>query len=92
VFDAEEAYRKRLVNRVVADDQVEAESYALAQRIANGAPLVARWHKQFIERLTVQADIAPEEWDVGFACFDTDDYRTGVKAFLEKSKPEFEGR
>jgi len=92
VFDAEEAYRKRLVNRVVADDQVETESYALAQRIANGAPLVARWHKQFIERLTVQADIAPEEWDVGFACFDTDDYRTGVKAFLEKSKPEFEGR
>ena len=92
VFDAEEAYRKRLVNRVVADDRVEAESYALAQRIANGAPLVARWHKQFIERLTVHADIAPEEWDVGFACFDTDDYRTGVKAFLTKSKPEFEGR
>ena len=92
VFDAEEAYRKRLVNRVVADDQVEAESYALAQRIADGAPLVARWHKQFIERLTVRADITPEEWDIGFACFDTDDYRTGVKAFLAKIKPEFEGR
>jgi enoyl-CoA hydratase/carnithine racemase len=92
VFDAEEAYRKRLVNRVVADVQVEAESYALARRIAEGAPLVARWHKQFIERLTVHADIAPEEWDTGFACFDTDDYRTGVKAFLAKTKPEFEGR
>ena len=92
VFDAEEAYRKRLVNRVVADGQVEAESYALAQRIADGAPLVARWHKQFIERLTVRADIAPEEWDFGFACFDTEDYRTGVKAFLAKTKPEFEGR
>ncbi|MDH4149363.1 MAG: enoyl-CoA hydratase-related protein [Betaproteobacteria bacterium] len=92
VFDAEEAYRKRLVNRVVADDRVETESYALAQRIANGAPLVARWHKQFIERLTVQADIAPEEWDVGFACFDTEDYREGVKAFLGKSKPAFRGR
>jgi enoyl-CoA hydratase/carnithine racemase len=92
VFDADEAYRKGLVNRVVADDQVEAESYALAQRIADGAPLVARWHKQFIERLTVRADITPEEWDIGFACFDTDDYRTGVKAFLAKIKPEFEGR
>lgn len=91
VFDAEEAYRKRLVNRVVADDQVETESYALARRIADGAPLVARWHKQFIERLTVRADIAPEEWDVGFACFDTDDYREGVRAFLAKTKPEFEG-
>jgi enoyl-CoA hydratase/carnithine racemase len=92
VFDAEEAYRKRLVNRVVADDRVETESYALAQRIAEGAPLVARWHKQFIERLTVHANIAPEEWDTGFACFDTDDYRIGVKAFLDKTKPKFEGR
>ncbi len=92
VFDAEEAYRKRLVNRVVADDQVESESYSLARRIADGAPLVARWHKQFIERLTVNASIAPEEWDVGFACFDTDDYRTGVQAFLAKTKPDFKGR
>lgn len=92
VFDAEEAYRKRLVNRVVADDKVETEAYALARRIADGAPLVARWHKQFIERLTVRADIPAEEWDMGFACFDTEDYRTGVKAFLDKTKPEFKAR
>ncbi len=92
IFDAEEAYRKRLVNRVVADDQVERESYALAQRIADGAPLVARWHKQFIERLAVQANIPPEEWDVSFDCFDTEDYRIGIEAFLAKTKPKFEGR
>jgi len=92
ILDAEDAFRKGLVNRVVADDQVEAESYALARRIADGAPLVARWHKQFIERLTVHANIPAEEWDVGFACFDTEDYRIGVKAFLEKTKPKFEGR
>jgi enoyl-CoA hydratase/carnithine racemase len=92
VFTADEAYRKGLVNRVVADDQVETEAYALAQRIANGAPLVARWHKQFIERLGVKAEIPPEEWDTGFACFDTDDYREGVRAFLAKDKPQFRGR
>lgn len=92
VFDAAEALQKRLVNRVVADDEVETEAYATAQRIAAGAPLVARWHKQFIERLTARAEIAPDEWDVGFACFDSEDYRAGVAAFLAKTPPQFKAK
>ena len=92
VFDAQEALQKRLVNRVVPDADVESEAYALAERIAAGAPLVARWHKQFIERLTVAAKLSEQEWDEGFACFDTEDYRIGVEAFLKKTKPQFKGR
>jgi enoyl-CoA hydratase/carnithine racemase len=92
VFDAEEAHRKGLVNRVVPDNRVEEEAYATARRIADGAPLVNRWHKQFIERLAVAADVAPGDWDEGFECFDTDDYREGVAAFLAKRKPDFKGR
>ena len=92
VFDADEAYRKGLVNRVVPDDKVEAEAYATARRIAEGAPLVNRWHKQFIERLAVRAHVKPEEWDEGFACFNTADYKEGVAAFLAKRKPDFRGK
>jgi len=92
VFGADEAREKGLVNRVVADDRVEEESMAAAQRIAAGAPLVARWHKQFARRLADPRPLTEAERDEGYACFDTEDYRIGFKAFLTKQKPEFKGR
>ena len=51
IFGAAEAKEKRLVTRVVPDAEVAAEALATAQRIAEGAPLVARWHKKFARRL-----------------------------------------
>ncbi len=92
VFDAREAHAKGLVQRVVADDQVEAEARAAAERIAAGAPLVARWHKQFIRRLRPHEQLSATEWNEGFACFDTEDYREGLRAFLAKQSPQFRGR
>jgi len=92
VFGAEEAKAKGLVNRIVADDQVETEALAAAARIAAGAPLVARWHKKFARRLGDPRPLAEAERDEGYACFDTEDYRIGFKAFLAKQKPQFKGR
>jgi enoyl-CoA hydratase len=92
VFDAREAMAKGLVTRIVPDDKVEEEAYATAQRIAEGAPLVARWHKKFIERLADPRPLSPAELDEGFACFGTEDFDIGYRAFLNKSKPEFKGR
>lgn len=91
VFGATEAKEKGLVNRVVADDQVETEALAAAARIAAGAPLVARWHKKFARRLADPRPLTEAERDEGYACFDTEDYRIGFNAFLAKIKPEFKG-
>ena len=92
VFGAEEALQKGLVTRVVPDDKVEGEAYATARRIADGAPLVARWHKQFMRRLLDPAPLTAADLDLGYACYDTEDFRTGYQAFLAKTKPGFKGR
>jgi enoyl-CoA hydratase/carnithine racemase len=76
----------------VADDQVEAEAYAAARRIAAGAPLVHRWHKKFLRRLLNPKPLTRKELDEAFAAFGTADYQRGYRAFLEKRTPEFEGR
>jgi enoyl-CoA hydratase len=61
-------------------------------RIAEGAPLTARWHKQAVRRLANPAPISDAEADACFDCFDTEDFRIGYAAFLAKRKPEFTGR
>ena len=92
IFDAREAKDKGLVTRVMADDQVAAEARATAERIADGAPLTARWHKKFARRLADPRPLTDAERDECFDCFDTEDFRIGYRAFLAKQKPQFVGR
>ena len=92
VFTAREALDKRLVNRVVADAEVANEAYATARRIAAGAPLVARWHKQFLRELEAGEPLTEGQLDEGFRCYDTEDFRIGYCSFLAKTTPEFVGR
>lgn len=92
IMSAAEAKDKGIVNRIVADSEVEAEALATAHRIADGAPLVARWHKKFVRRLGQGTPLSQNEIDEGFACFGTEDFQIGYKAFLAKGKAEFVGR
>ena len=92
ILTAAEAYEKGLVTRVVPDNQVEEEAYATARRICAGAPLVAGWHKQWIRRLSNGKPLNDEEKAASFAFLDTEDYKEGLAAFLEKRKPLFKAR
>ena len=91
IIGAADAARVSLVNRVVPDSELDAEVYATAKRIAEGAPLAARWHKKFVRRLLESKPLREDEVDESYDCFGTEDFKIGYRAFLEKKKPEFKG-
>ncbi len=92
ILNAAEAYAKGLVSRVVADCEVVTETLASAQRICAGAPLVARWHKQWVRRLQHDIPLTDDELRASFAFLDTEDYQEGIAAFIGKRRPLFKGR
>ncbi|MCK9259076.1 MAG: enoyl-CoA hydratase-related protein [Azoarcus sp.] len=91
ILDAHEALAKGLLTRIVDDERVIDEALAAAGRIAAGAPLVARWHKQWVRRLMTGAPLSEAERRSAFDFLATDDYREGIDAFLSKRKPVFKG-
>jgi enoyl-CoA hydratase/carnithine racemase len=91
IFNSTRAHDMGLVNRVVGDHGLDEEVGATAERIAEGAPLVARWHKKFTHRLLSPEPLTQSEQDESYACFATEDFQIGRKAFLAKRVPTFTG-
>jgi enoyl-CoA hydratase/carnithine racemase len=91
LFGAQEAYEKGLVSRVAPQVSLDEEVKATARRIADGAPLVHRWHKKFVRRLLDPKPLSAAEMAESYAACDTQDYRAGIAAFLAKGKPRFQG-
>ncbi len=92
ILNADEALQRGLVNRVVADADFDDEIRATALRITEGAPLVNRAAKKFLARLEDPSPLTQAEIIEGYALCDSDDYAEGVRAFLAKEKPVFEGK
>ncbi|MEM9705833.1 MAG: enoyl-CoA hydratase-related protein [Pseudomonadota bacterium] len=92
IIDALDAKTRGLVNRVVSAENLDEEVSATAQAIGDGPPLVHRWHKRFFNRLERDIPLTDADHDEHYLAFETQDYQTGYKSFLAKTKPVFRGR
>jgi enoyl-CoA hydratase/carnithine racemase len=93
-FDAREAQAMGLVNRVVPDAELAAFCTAMAGRIADNAPLTVGAAKFIIGEVQKDQSARDPERCAALvaACFASEDYVEGRRAFMEKRTPRFTGR
>jgi enoyl-CoA hydratase/carnithine racemase len=93
-IDATEAERIGLINRMVLDEDLNEAVLEIARTIADNAPLSVAASKLTITE--VMKDPADRDMDAVRAaaklCFDSEDYKEGRRAFMEKRPPVFTGR
>lgn len=91
LLTADQARDVGFVHEIVEPDKIEARTYELAHEIASYAPLTIYATKEMIRRIGEQRRGQGGE-DLIELVYGSEDFREGVRAFIEKRKPNWRGR
>lgn len=90
-IDANEAYRLGIVNKVVAPEELEAESIKMAKQIGQLAPLAARATKKQVNKTRGEFDLDGCV-EVALSLLTSEDFKEGFDAFMNKRTPVYKGK
>jgi enoyl-CoA hydratase/carnithine racemase len=91
LFSADEARAIGLVHEVHPADELEQQARALATRLCELAPLTLAGVKEAARR-TTRALTIPDADEILLSCYLSQDFQEGVRAFLEKRTPRWQGQ
>jgi enoyl-CoA hydratase/carnithine racemase len=94
MVDATEALRIGLVSAVYPPEELMLAAYDLARKIAAGPPIAIRLAKRALyhgESTDLRGGLEFETFAQN-VCFETEDAREGIRAFVDKRAPHFKGR